>query len=188
MCICTICRHTYMIESRVRKAPARLRRHARELWGLAPIAGGSVDAVEVREFASASAIRRVHGRFGKNVGLSHAPRRFSHRDGGEQACAQARPADRGDQGPISSVCRDRQTVGELASETGIDRTTLSRLLTRMQSRGLLRRLRTAEDHRTVRLSLTKKGGELAQERQPTFRDYESIIVRGISQGEVKAFK
>jgi DNA-binding MarR family transcriptional regulator len=84
--------------------------------------------------------------------------------------------------------RDRQTVGELANETGIDRTTLSRLLTRMQNRGLLRRLRTAEDHRTVRLSLTKKGEELAQERQPTFRDYESIIVRGISPGEVKAFK
>ena len=86
------------------------------------------------------------------------------------------------------MAQDNQTVGELAGETGIERTTLSRLLTRMQAKGLLKRRRVTDDQRAVTVSLSQKGRALGQARHPTFRDYESVLLKGISAGETQQMK
>jgi DNA-binding MarR family transcriptional regulator len=86
------------------------------------------------------------------------------------------------------IAQDNQTVGELAGETGIERTTLSRLLTRMQAKGLLKRRRAIGDQRAVTISLSDKGRALGHARHPTFRDYESVILSGISAAETQQLK
>jgi MarR family transcriptional regulator, organic hydroperoxide resistance regulator len=86
------------------------------------------------------------------------------------------------------LAKDNQTVGELAVETGIERSTLSRVLTRMQEKRLVNRRRLEQDQRTVRITLTDKGQLLAQSRHPTFRDYEALVVRGFSAEEVRLLK
>ncbi len=81
--------------------------------------------------------------------------------------------------------KDYQTVKELAAQTGIEASTLSRLLVRMQRKSLIRKRRQSDDNRAVQVTLTDKGRKLAQARQPTFREYESIILRGISAEEAR---
>lgn len=84
--------------------------------------------------------------------------------------------------------KDYQTVKELAVQTGIEPSTLSRLLVRMQHKSLIRKRRQSEDNRAIRVSLTDKGRKLAQARQPTFREYESIILRGFSAEDAQMIR
>jgi len=84
--------------------------------------------------------------------------------------------------------KDYQTVKELAAQTGIEASTLSRLLVRMQRKALIRKRRQADDNRAVQVTLSDKGRKLAQARQPTFREYESIILRGIGAEEARVVR
>jgi DNA-binding MarR family transcriptional regulator len=84
--------------------------------------------------------------------------------------------------------KDYQTVKELAVQTGIEPSTLSRLLVRMQRKALVRKRRQSADNRAIKVSLTDKGRKLAQARQPTFREYESVILRGFSAEDAKLIK
>ena len=56
---------------------------------------------------------------------------------------------------------DGQHVGSLARDLCLETNTLSPLLKRIESLGLVRRLRSAEDERRVDLFLTEKGREVA---------------------------
>ncbi|GAA4417595.1 MarR family winged helix-turn-helix transcriptional regulator [Actinokineospora soli] len=56
--------------------------------------------------------------------------------------------------------RDGRTVKELGEELRLDSGTLSPLLKRMASAGLLRRTRSADDERSVRVELTDDGTAL----------------------------
>lgn len=53
--------------------------------------------------------------------------------------------------------RREPTAGELALELSLDAGYLSRILSRFERRGLLRRQRSAQDRRSVRVTLTEKG-------------------------------
>ena len=53
--------------------------------------------------------------------------------------------------------RDEATVGELGDRLRLDYGTLSPLLKRLEREGLVRRVRRAEDERSVRVSLTEQG-------------------------------
>ena len=82
-----------------------------------------------------------------------------------------------------------RTVNELARLTGVEISTLSRLLGRMSNMGLLTRRRDEADARSVIVSLTDTGRKLALEHQPVyFKDYEDILMSGFGAAEAKAFR
>ena len=58
--------------------------------------------------------------------------------------------------------RDGLSVKELGEELRLDSGTLSPLLKRMEAAGLLRRARSAEDERSVRVELTEAGAALRE--------------------------
>ncbi len=58
--------------------------------------------------------------------------------------------------------RDGQTVSELGEQLFLDSGTLTPLLKRMQSAGLLRRERSTDDERVVRITLSDKGRALQE--------------------------
>lgn len=79
-----------------------------------------------------------------------------------------------------------RTVNELARLTGVELSTLSRLLGRMSEAGLITRRRDEADGRSVIVSLTDKGRKLALEHQPVyFKDYEAILLDGFSPAEAR---
>jgi DNA-binding MarR family transcriptional regulator len=87
------------------------------------------------------------------------------------------------------VAQDNRSVNELSSLTGIEKSTLSRLLDRLEKRGLVKRGRDPEDGRSVIVSLTAKGRKLAQKHRPVYyRDYEGILLQGFDENEVARFR
>ena len=89
---------------------------------------------------------------------------------------------------IRLAAKDYQTVGDLARQTNIERSTLSRALARMEREGVVRKKRLPADNRAVAISLTPKGRALAKTQLPTFREYERLVLRGITLKKVDAFK
>ena len=82
-----------------------------------------------------------------------------------------------------------RTVNELARLTGIEISTLSRLLGRMSTMGLLTRRRDAADARSVIVSLTDAGRKLALEHQPVyFKDYEEVLFGGFNHEQAAIFR
>lgn len=82
-----------------------------------------------------------------------------------------------------------RSVNELARLTGVELSTLSRLLTRMEGIGLIARRRGAADGRSVIVSLTAKGRKLALQHQPVyFKDYETILMKGFTPEEARQFR
>jgi DNA-binding MarR family transcriptional regulator len=82
-----------------------------------------------------------------------------------------------------------RTVNELARLTGVEISTLSRLLGRMSAMGLLTRRRDAADARSVIVSLTDKGRKVALENQPVyFKDYEEVLFRGFTDEQAAMFR
>jgi len=81
-----------------------------------------------------------------------------------------------------------QRMSALADLTSIDRTTLSRLISRMEQGGFVQRSRAEEDGREVHIALTEKGSETAKAIIPLAIRYESIALDGFTEVETAAFK
>lgn len=81
--------------------------------------------------------------------------------------------------------RDGLTVKEIGESTFLDSGTLTPLLKRLESSGLIRRVRDARDERQVRISLTEAGHAL----QDKARDIPRILgcMLGLSDEEIRAF-
>ena len=75
-------------------------------------------------------------------------------------------------------------AGDLMIDTSIEQSTLSRLLTTMEKRGLLRRRRSEADARTVVVKLTAEGRKLTKELIPYALRNERIALRGFSEEEI----
>jgi len=80
------------------------------------------------------------------------------------------------------------TAAELAREYGIDASAVTRLLNRVEKRGLLSRVRSSEDRRVVRLELTDDGRELAERMPEIFVDVLERAVEGFTSEEVGFLK
>ncbi|MGP8475301.1 MarR family winged helix-turn-helix transcriptional regulator [Burkholderia sp. PR2] len=76
------------------------------------------------------------------------------------------------------------TAAELAREYGIDASAVTRLLDRVEKRGLLSRVRSIEDRRVVRLELTDEGRALAERLPPVFRSVLDELLDGFTPEEV----
>ncbi|KVE30947.1 MarR family winged helix-turn-helix transcriptional regulator [Burkholderia sp. TSV86] len=80
------------------------------------------------------------------------------------------------------------TAAELAREFGIDASAVTRLLDRVEKRGLLRRVRCSNDRRVVRLELTDEGQALASRMPAIFRSVLDQVLEGFTPEEVGFLK
>lgn len=79
-------------------------------------------------------------------------------------------------------------AAELAREYGIDASAVTRLIDRLEKRGLLQRVRSNEDRRVVRLALTPEGLEIAAKMPALFNGVLENLLSGFSAEEVGFLK
>ncbi|TKC81677.1 MarR family transcriptional regulator [Trinickia terrae] len=79
-------------------------------------------------------------------------------------------------------------AAELARDYGIDASAVTRLLDRLEKRGLLSRVRSNEDRRVVRLALTPEGYELAARLPEVFTSVRDKLLAGFTPEEVGFLK
>jgi len=84
--------------------------------------------------------------------------------------------------------RNGCSVSQLAEWSVIDRTTLSRILTPMEDRGLLRRQRSVDDLRSFNVYLTDAGSAMLQHAQPTALSLLQQLTEGIPKEDVNHLK
>ncbi|AOK26827.1 MarR family transcriptional regulator [Burkholderia ubonensis] len=80
------------------------------------------------------------------------------------------------------------TAAELAREYGIEASAVTRMLDRLEKRGLLSRVRSIEDRRVVRLELTDEGRALAEGLPAIFRSVLDQLLDGFTPEEVGFLK
>lgn len=79
-------------------------------------------------------------------------------------------------------------AAELAREYGIDASAVTRLVDRLEKRGLLKRVRSSEDRRAVRLALTPEGQAIAVRMPAIFTSITDTIMSGLSPEEIGFLK
>ncbi|CAN0620294.1 Transcriptional regulator, MarR family [Burkholderia multivorans] len=80
------------------------------------------------------------------------------------------------------------TAAELAREYGIDASAVTRLLDRVEKRGLLSRVRSIEDRRVVRLELTDEGRAIAERLPDIFCGVLDQLLAGFTPEEIGFLK
>jgi DNA-binding MarR family transcriptional regulator len=75
-------------------------------------------------------------------------------------------------------------AADLAREYGIDASAVTRLIDRLEKRGLLSRVRSQEDRRVVHLALTPEGYALADRMPAIFTGVMDTLLRGFTPEEV----
>jgi DNA-binding MarR family transcriptional regulator len=75
------------------------------------------------------------------------------------------------------------TVAELARECSMDTGGMTRLLDRLEAKGLVRRVRSSEDRRVVNLELTDEGRVAAKEIPAILCGVQNAHLRGFSVDE-----
>ncbi|MDP9454966.1 MAG: MarR family transcriptional regulator [Actinomycetota bacterium] len=78
--------------------------------------------------------------------------------------------------------------GELVERLGVEPPTISRMLGRMETRGLLERRRDPEDARSFRVYLTEGGRDLRGPVEDLWRRIEDRAFGGMSEEEKTLFK
>ena len=80
------------------------------------------------------------------------------------------------------------TVAELARECQLDTGAMTRLLDRLEAKGLLKRVRSSEDRRVVNLELTAQGRVAAQQIPAALCRVQNAHLRGFSHAEWDTLK
>lgn len=80
------------------------------------------------------------------------------------------------------------TAAELAREYAIDASAVTRLLDRVEKRGLIKRVRSSEDRRIVRLELTEDGRTVAAGMPAIFRSVLDEAFEGFAPEEIEVLK
>jgi DNA-binding MarR family transcriptional regulator len=80
------------------------------------------------------------------------------------------------------------TVAELARECQLDAGGMTRLLDRLESKSLVRRVRSCEDRRVVNLELTDQGREAAKRIPAVLCGVQNSLMRGLSVEEWKSLR
>jgi DNA-binding MarR family transcriptional regulator len=87
--------------------------------------------------------------------------------------------------PIAMIAMGRaDTAVELARQNGVDTGAMTRTLDRLEAKGLLRRQRSEQDRRVVKIELTESGHATAQQIPPNIARTLNHYLRGFSEGEV----
>lgn len=88
-------------------------------------------------------------------------------------------------------CLDREretTATELASHLPVDASRVSRVVTTLVDKGLLRRRRLRTDRRIVMLRLSNEGEELAQQVRESVNMFVARLTEGVSEDEMQGFE
>ena len=80
------------------------------------------------------------------------------------------------------------TAIELAREMDIDAGAITRMVDRLEAKGLIERLRSDEDRRVVHLSLTKAGEAAAEKVPHVLAAVNNDFLRGFSEAEWKQLR
>jgi len=80
------------------------------------------------------------------------------------------------------------TVAELARESNLDAGAMTRTLDRLESKGLVKRVRSSEDRRVVNLELTPEGREAAKGIPSILCGVQNDHLRGFTQEEWQTLK
>jgi DNA-binding MarR family transcriptional regulator len=83
---------------------------------------------------------------------------------------------------------DATTVAELARECQLDAGAMTRLLDRLEAKGLLARVRSLQDRRVVNLELTPEGREAAKEIPDVLCKVQNAFLQGFSVQEWQQLK
>ena len=96
----------------------------------------------------------------------------------------------GPQGRILYVLwqEDRLPIVELSRRTGLAKTTLTAMLDRMETLGLLLRTRDEGDRRQQRVALTDKSRALSAAYERVSAQMTRLFYRGFSEAEIRAFE
>lgn len=86
------------------------------------------------------------------------------------------------------VVQEEWTVTQLTEVLPADAPRVSRLVSRLVDRGLLRRRRRTDDRRVVRLRLTPQGEELTAEVCELVRQFETRLLEGVGAEEAATFE
>lgn len=81
-----------------------------------------------------------------------------------------------------------RTATQLAQVLPMDGSRISRVVTDLVEKDLLRRRRLQEDRRIVMLSLTDKGMELTSQIFQNMQSYYAVLTEGISEEDMRAFE
>jgi DNA-binding MarR family transcriptional regulator len=79
-------------------------------------------------------------------------------------------------------------AAELAREYGIDASAATRLVDRLEKRGLLTRVRCSQDRRVVRLAVTPEGRAIAEQMPAIFAGVREQLLSGFTLEEVGFLK
>lgn len=80
------------------------------------------------------------------------------------------------------------TAADLSRIACHDTGAVTRLLDRLEAKGLIRRVRSAEDRRVVNLELTEAGGKIAAEVPKIIVGLANQVLTGFSPDEFEKFK
>ncbi len=83
--------------------------------------------------------------------------------------------------------RDGQTQSELLDSVGLDHSTVSKSLRRMQDAGLLVREPAAHDRRVMVVHLTDKGRAMRERIAALWQTLEEASARSLSERQMKSF-
>ncbi len=81
-----------------------------------------------------------------------------------------------------------QRLGDLGAMVTVEVSTLSRLITTMQRKGLVTRVRPEDNGRTVSIALTPDGEELVDKLMPLAAHFEAVGTKTFSAKEVAWLK
>ncbi|MEJ0004044.1 MAG: MarR family transcriptional regulator [Pararobbsia sp.] len=79
-------------------------------------------------------------------------------------------------------------AAELARQYGIDASAVTRLIDRLETRGLLLRVRSQDDRRVVKLRLTEQGIAFAERMPALYEEVQDKLLRGFGPDEVGLMK
>lgn len=81
-----------------------------------------------------------------------------------------------------------RTPGDFCRSLDYDPGSMTRLLDRIENKGFIKRVRSAEDRRSVELELTEKGKELCPQLIPIMVDLNNRLLSGFSSSEVRTLE
>ncbi len=78
---------------------------------------------------------------------------------------------------------DRRTQAELVAELGLDASTVTRMVARLERQGLIERTPSPHDGRAMIVSLTASGIERCEDVRSMWSELEQVTTHGMSSGE-----
>jgi len=84
---------------------------------------------------------------------------------------------------IAAMRGRARTVNEFCAYAGVEPGAMSRLLDRLESKGIVRRVRADADRRQVQVELTEKGQQLSPQIMPVIADVYGQFLAGFSAEE-----